>query len=198
MLLSADQRGRVALHTFSTMLLRTSASSRALVEGSYGPVLGVQHLTPFVSNQPMAGSTASGADDAGARASAVLPQPCTASYEAGHAARAWGHAQLAANSGCAHVPARAWQLQHPHPPFPAPLQVGASSLTTRLRAWATASRPSARPALCWWRASSRALESCCWCTASPGRRRCLAARCPARRGCRTTGGSRPSCTPPAS
>jgi hypothetical protein len=67
MLLSADQRGRVALHTFSTLLLRTSASSRSLVEGNYGPVLAIQHLTPFVSNQPMAGSTMAGDEDAGGR-----------------------------------------------------------------------------------------------------------------------------------
>ena len=65
MLLSADQRGRVALHQFSTMLLRTSASSRAMVEGSYGPVLSMTHLTPFVTNQPMAGSGSAPDDDAG-------------------------------------------------------------------------------------------------------------------------------------
>lgn len=48
LLLSADRRGRMVLHSFSNLLLRTSVSSKVLVEGQYGAVLAVQHLAPFV------------------------------------------------------------------------------------------------------------------------------------------------------
>lgn len=52
LLLSADSRGRLCLHTFSNLLLRTNVSSKALVNGQYGALLGISHLTPFTMPAP--------------------------------------------------------------------------------------------------------------------------------------------------
>jgi hypothetical protein len=77
-LLTADTRGRLQLHTISSLLLRTSVSSKLLLDGQYGPLLGIQHLTPFILEVPTAaagggggGATAAGA---GGPEAAVSPK----------------------------------------------------------------------------------------------------------------------------
>jgi hypothetical protein len=57
-LLTADTRGRLQLHTISSLLLRTSVSSKLLLDGQYGPLLGIQHLTPFILEVPTAAAAA--------------------------------------------------------------------------------------------------------------------------------------------
>lgn len=51
-LLSGDVRGRLCIHTFSNLLLRTNVSSKVLVSGQYGALLGISHLTPFAMPAP--------------------------------------------------------------------------------------------------------------------------------------------------
>jgi hypothetical protein len=46
------------------MLLRTSLTSKVLLEGQYGAILAVQHLTPFMMN-PTAAATAAGGGTGG-------------------------------------------------------------------------------------------------------------------------------------
>eukprot|EP00775_Hariotina_reticulata_P011041 gene11041-11196_t len=52
-----DIRGRLCLHTFSNLLLRTSVNSKVLLNGQYGALLGVSHLTPFVIPPPLTASS---------------------------------------------------------------------------------------------------------------------------------------------
>lgn len=71
-LLTADRRGRAVLHTFSSMLLRTSTASRVVLDGQYGPLLGVAHLAPFLmAPQAAAGGGGSSGGGAGGGAGGV-------------------------------------------------------------------------------------------------------------------------------
>ncbi len=45
---SIDRRGRMVLHSFSSLLLRTNVSSRVLIDGQYGAILALHHLVPFM------------------------------------------------------------------------------------------------------------------------------------------------------
>jgi hypothetical protein len=70
LLLSGDARGRLCLHAFSSLLLRTNVSSKVLANGQYGPLLGISHLAPFTMPAPGApGSAAAAAAVAGGRGS---------------------------------------------------------------------------------------------------------------------------------
>jgi hypothetical protein len=59
LLLSGDARGRLCLHSFSSLLLRTNVSTKVLANGQYGPLLVISHLAPFT--MPAPGCTAAAA-----------------------------------------------------------------------------------------------------------------------------------------
>ncbi|WIA09423.1 hypothetical protein OEZ85_008828 [Tetradesmus obliquus] len=63
LLLTGDARGRLCLHTFSSLLLRTNVSSKVLANGQYGPLLGISHLAPFT--MPAPGAAAAGGCSSG-------------------------------------------------------------------------------------------------------------------------------------
>jgi len=48
------------LHTFASMLLRTTTNSRVVLDGQYGAVLGVAHLAPFLMAAHSSGSGGGG------------------------------------------------------------------------------------------------------------------------------------------
>ncbi len=50
--LSADRRGRLLLHSFSSLLLKTAVASRLVLDGSLGAIASVAHLTPFFAVTP--------------------------------------------------------------------------------------------------------------------------------------------------
>jgi hypothetical protein len=54
LLLTCDRRGRLVIHTLSTnvLLLRTSAASRVVLDGSLGIISSVAHLVPFTATLP--------------------------------------------------------------------------------------------------------------------------------------------------
>jgi hypothetical protein len=69
LLLSGDARGRLCLHSFSSLLLRTNVSSKVLANGQYGPLLGISHLAPFTMPAPGASGPAAAAAVGGGRGS---------------------------------------------------------------------------------------------------------------------------------
>ena len=76
MALSADRRGRLALHVFSAIMgLKTAVASRPVLDGSLGVIGAVSHLTPFFATTTTTSSasaaSASGAAPASASAGVV-------------------------------------------------------------------------------------------------------------------------------
>ncbi|WIA29507.1 hypothetical protein OEZ86_012008 [Tetradesmus obliquus] len=65
LLLTGDARGRLCLHAFSSLLLRTNVSSKVLANGQYGPLLGISHLAPFTMPAPGAAAAAAGGGSSG-------------------------------------------------------------------------------------------------------------------------------------
>ncbi|GFR42943.1 hypothetical protein Agub_g3819, partial [Astrephomene gubernaculifera] len=50
--LSADRRGRLLLHSFTHIVLKTAVASRVVMDGSLGPLGAIVHLQPFFTAMP--------------------------------------------------------------------------------------------------------------------------------------------------